>query len=218
MEHVGEDAALYALGALDEEERTGVERHADACVACAKLLAQACDDVAVMSESEAQLPLPRDLSARMATAFDRGGAVSLVNRPQGRRWPAAFAAVAAILVLALAPAGYLWQQNLSLHETMLAQSAAMTRIATSPHRVATFASNPDARVMYGRDGSWYCIIVRGASAPIQVAWKHGAEMTMLGTAMPHGDTAMLYLPKSHRMDQLALIEESRVVGQAQLLF
>ncbi len=217
-EHISEDAALYALGALNEDERAAIERHADRCAPCAKILAQACDDVAAICASGTAVAAPRDLDARMATAFERGGAVSLVNRPSVRRAPAALAAAVALVIVALGPSAYLLQQNRAMNETMLAQSAAMARIAASPHRVATFASNMDARVMYGRDGSWYCIIVHGAGAPVQVAWKHDGEMTMLGTAMPHGDVAVLYLPKSHRMDRLALVEQSRVIGQAQLVF
>jgi hypothetical protein len=41
---------------------------------------------------------------------------------------------------------------------------------------------------------------------------------MLGTAMPHGDVALLYLPKSKRMDQLALMDGEQVVASAQLAF
>jgi len=72
--------------------------------------------------------------------------------------------------------------------------------------------------MYAPDGSWYCIIIRGASAPLHVMWPHDGTQTMLGTAMPHGDIALLYLPKSHRMDQLSLMQDGHVVGQAQLVF
>jgi hypothetical protein len=47
---------------------------------------------------------------------------------------------------------------------------------------------------------------------------HDGEQTMLGQAVPHGDVAMLYLPKSHRMDQLALMDGAQVVAQASLRY
>jgi hypothetical protein len=39
---------------------------------------------------------------------------------------------------------------------------------------------------------------------------------MLGNAVPNGNVAMLYLPKSHRMDRLALMDGDRVVAEATL--
>jgi hypothetical protein len=58
--------------------------------------------------------------------------------------------------------------------------------------------------------------VRGASKPLSVAWMHDGQQTMLGSAVPKGNVAMLYLPKSHRMDHLALMDGDRVVGEASL--
>jgi hypothetical protein len=71
-----------------------------------------------------------------------------------------------------------------------------------------------AQVAYAANGSWYVVMVRGTSKPLSVAWVHGGERTMLGDAVPHGDMAMLYLPKSHRMDRLALMDGDRIVAQA----
>ena len=104
-----------------------------------------------------------------------------------------------------------------MHQAMLADADAMARVAANPHRSVAFAGR-DARVMYAPDGSWYVVVIRGVHAPLHVMWPHDGEQTMLGTAVPHGDVALLYLPKSHRMDQLALVEGGRVVGQAQLVF
>ena len=102
---------------------------------------------------------------------------------------------------------------------MLSQSAAMDRLAATAHRTAGFRPPGGAlaaNVMYAPDGSWYVIVVRGASHALQVAWMHDGAQTMLGDAVPHGRVAMLYLPKSHRMEQLALMDGQRIVAQAQL--
>ena len=72
-------------------------------------------------------------------------------------------------------------------------------------------------VMYGNDGSWYCVFAKGAKA-LSVVWKHDGQTTMLGTMVQHGDVALLYLPKSHRMDQLAIMSGDQVVSQVSLAF
>jgi hypothetical protein len=70
--------------------------------------------------------------------------------------------------------------------------------------------------MYAPDGSWYVIVVREASRPLAVIWMHDGQHTMLGSAVPKGNVAMLYLPKSHRMDRLALMDGDRVIAEAAL--
>lgn len=194
--HIGEDAALYALGMLDRDDRGAIDAHVERCDACARLLAQAFDDVAAMAQAQPQLEAP----------------------PRSRRgWHPAFAALAAAIVIALLPSAYFYQENQRMHQAMLADADAMARIASSPHRAVAFEGTT-ASVMYGRDGSWYCVIVRGAKQPIHVTWMHNGEQTMLGTAVPHGDVAVLYLPQSHRMDRLALVADDRMVAQARLVF
>jgi len=194
-DHLGELAALYALGILDPDERQSAEAHLAHCDACRRLLAQAEADVTAMVAAQPQLKPPAPPV----------------------RWNLRALAVAAAIVVALLPSGYLLEENLAMHRTMLADSAAIDRVMSTPHRTAAF-SGTDAHVMYGKDGSWYVIVVRGVAAPLHVMWPHDGTSTMLGTAVPHGDVALLYLPQSHRMQQLALEVNGHVVGQAQLVF
>jgi hypothetical protein len=208
--HVGEDAALYALGSLDESARRAVDRHAAGCAACSRLLGEAEDDVARMAEAEPQHAPPAGLlrAFRPAAPTPRTG------------WQGWLAAAAA-LVLALLPSAYFWNQNHAMHEAISARTDAMSRLAGTSVRTATFTTmmgGGSARVMYAPDGSWYVVLVRGASAALNVAWMHDGKRTMLGTAQPYGEVAMLYLPKSHRMSQLALVEGDRVVAEAQLAY
>ncbi len=199
--HVGDDAALYALGALDDAERAAIDAHVATCDACARLLGAAEDDV-----------------ARLVDASPMHGASA---RPKRTPWPRAAAAIAAIFVLGLMPSVYFWQQNRAMHDTMAADTDAMNRLASAPFHTASFgqiAGASNAHVMYAPDGSWYVIVVRGATKALSVAWMHDGKRDMLGTAEPHGDVAMLYLPRSHRMDQLALMDGATVVAEAQLAF
>jgi len=209
-EHVGENAELYALGALDDFTRTAIDRHGAGCLECTRLLGSAEEHVARMAAAEPSRELPAILRQRLR-----------LHAPSARAgWPA-WTALAAALLLATVPSAYFWQQTRVLHEAMSVHADAMDRLAGSSVRSATFTpmtGGATARVMYAPDGSWYVVLVRGASAALDVAWMHDGRRTMLGTARSYGDLAMLYLPKSHRMDQLALVDGPRVVAEAQLAF
>jgi hypothetical protein len=207
--HLGDLAELYALGALDERERRDAERHVYECNECMQRVAEAEGDVALLAASQPQYAVPASLGWRVEDGL----------RPQGvNPW---LAAVAAALVIGLAPAAYFWRQEQTMHVSMAADSQALNRLATTPHRSAAFSPMPEgatANVMYGRDGSWYVVVVAHTSKALAVAWMHGGRQTVLGTAVPHGDVAMLYLPSSHRMDRLALMDGGAVVAEAQLAY
>jgi hypothetical protein len=211
MNHLGDAAALYALGALESQELAAFDEHLEGCDACRRLLAQAQADVAAMVAAQEQLEAPDALRERIARSL------ASASGPQGSARAGIWAALAAAVVIAFLPAFYMHGQNVAMQQALATDAQAMIRVATSPHRTASFAGT-DARVMYGPDGSWYCIVVRGASAPLHVVWPHDGRQTMLGTAVPHGSVALLYLPQSHRMDELSLMVGDRVVGQAQLVF
>ena len=127
-------------------------------------------------------------------------------------------AIAAAFLVGLLPTSYFAVENRALHVAMTSQSEAMGRLAAA-HRSADFrpmTGGPPAQVMYAPDGSWYVVVVRDVSKSLSVAWMHDGAQTMLGHAVPHGSVAMLYLPKSHRMDRLALMDGDRVVALATL--
>lgn len=220
-EEVGEYAALYALGALDERLQAEVDEHIAACTPCAQAIGRAEQDVTLMAAAQVQYDAPAALAERLRRTMIRDDIPSIA--PRARRpspWPL-ITAIAAAFVIGIVPSAYLWQQNRSMHATMLADSAAMGLLASRPHRMTRFAGmsgQSQAQVMYAPDGSWYVVLVRDVSKTLQVAWMHDGEKTMLGDAVPHGEVAMLYLPKSHRMDQLALMDGDQTVAVAQLTY
>jgi hypothetical protein len=209
--HFGERAALYALGTLDDAESAALEAHLRVCAACAKLVGEAERDVDTIASLQTRRRAPNELNKRIERLLEPAPARRLA-------WPS-FAAVAAAFLIGVLPSAYLWERNRAMQEAVLAQSAAMDRLGASAHRTASFRPSSGAlaaNVMYPRDGSWYVIVVRGAAHALQVAWMHDGQQTMLGNAVPHGRFAMLYLPKSHRMEQLALMDGPRIVAEAQL--
>jgi hypothetical protein len=214
--HVGENAALYALGALDDAERARVDAHARHCPSCARLLGEAESEVAAIVAAEGHIEAPPDLQARIERSLR--GVTALAPRRERALWPLAMAAA---LLVGFLPSMVFWQQERAMRETVALQNAAIGRVTAGDHRTAAFRSS-DAReiasVAYGADGSWYVVVVPNASKAMHVVWMHGGEQTLLGSAVPHGDVATLYLPKSHRMDTLALMDGSRVVAEAQLTY
>ncbi len=201
--HIGDDAALYALGALDDAERAAVDAHVAGCAACAGLLGEAERDATRLFACEPQHHVAPPARVRVQSTWTR--------------WRATVSAVAAILIVGFLPSLYLWQQNRSMNAAMNAQAAAMHRLASASFRSADF-SGRRARVMYARDGSWYVVIVRDARRALRVVWMHDGNAIDLGAAVPHGNVAMLYLPHSHVMHRLALMEGGRVVAEAQLAY
>lgn len=209
-QHLGDFAELYALGSLEPAERTNVERHASGCSPCAQHLARAERGVALMASLEPQHDAPAPLRARVMRTL-RGQ-----TRAPGRAL-----AIAAAIAVALLPSAYFWQQNASMHVALSTDAQALTQLANAPHRSVNFSPMTNGSmgcVMYGHDGSWYVILVEHASKTLNVAWMHDGRRTLLGTAVPHGEVALLYLPRSHRMDRLALMDGEEVVAEAQLAY
>jgi len=213
-EHLAENATLYALGSLSAWELAAADEHLRACDACRRLLALAQADVSAIEAALPQIEPPAGLGRRLARSLnDTADALRARRLVPATTW----LSVAAAFAIAIAPAGYLAYQNASMHATMAADAQALARIASSPHRVANF-TGLDAEVMYGVDGSWYCIIIRQAQRSAQVFWPHDGTQTMLGTALPRGDIALLYLAKSHRMNSLSIVQGGKTVAQARLNF
>ncbi|HMF29676.1 MAG TPA: zf-HC2 domain-containing protein [Candidatus Cybelea sp.] len=207
-EQIADIAELYALGALDDSERAAVDEHLRGCAACAQLLGNAERDVALIASMEPQRASPGDLQARVERTM---------RTPQQIWMPVM--AIAAAVAIAFLPSLYLWSQTNAVHRAMLTQTAAMERLAGAPHRMTHFRTMPGmppAEIVYAPDGSWYLVLVHGASKTLSVAWMHDGTKTMLGDVVPRGRIAALYLPKSHRMDRIALMDGDRIVAEATL--
>ena len=189
-----------------------------------QLLGSAESDVAAMADAQPARSAPPDLARRIDRSLGRGEIIAIHSPHAPRRsvWRAALAAaVAAALIVGVVPTAYYWQQDAAMRRSMAADGQALQRLASSPHRTIAFdgmGPGAEAHVMYGADGSWYVVLIRGASRALQVVWMHDGRRTTLGTAEPHGDVALLYLPRSHRMDRLALMDGEQVVAEAQLAY
>ncbi|MGZ3528809.1 MAG: hypothetical protein ACXVAO_14070 [Vulcanimicrobiaceae bacterium] len=214
--HIDESAELYALGILDQTEIAALEHHASSCPACAQRLREAEATVTAIGELEPQQRAPRALATRLER--------SLSDRPTraGWNWQALLAGVAAAFILAVAPFGYVLNQNRSMHAVMSNDNRALARLAGGQFNHASFEPRtqgaPPAKVLYARNGSWYYVIVRNPRPDMQVAYKHDGTMEMLGRVAMRGDMGTLYLPVDHKMDELALVERGAVIADAHLAY
>jgi hypothetical protein len=215
MDHIDENAELYAIGSLDDLERVRVERHVVTCAACAARLQQAENAVANLAEALPVQNAPARLRERLRQSI----------RPPARRsafWRSIPAAIAAALVLALIPTWVAVDRGRHASVAMRQDEQALAMLASAPFHHAQFMSPEkrpmNAKVLYGMHGDWYYVVVMHPKANMQVAYVHGGRMEMLGAVAMHGQSGTLYLPVNHKMDELALLEGNKVVADAHLIY
>jgi anti-sigma-K factor RskA len=111
----GEDAAAYALGALEPDEAQAFRAHLADCVACQKEVAEFEQITGALPESTPQLQVPKDLRRRVMHEVRATPKAQAAPRKAPARswrpalaWGGAFAAavvVAVVLVVALSSGG-----------------------------------------------------------------------------------------------------------------
>ncbi len=113
-EQFAEDLALYALGCLEGDERTALEKHLDECASCSRELDQLRGDTALLALTASGPRPPARAQTRLMDA--------IAKEPRGQRarprpqWWAAFgwaAAAAMIVVVAV-----VWNQNTRLKSSV----------------------------------------------------------------------------------------------------
>ncbi len=216
MDHIDENAELYALGSLDDLERVRVERHVAQCAQCAARVHEAENAVAGLAEALPSHAAPIGLHARLQRSI---GSNATRRAPLWRSVPAA---IAAALILALIPTWVAVDRSRHAAVAMHQDERALATLANSPFRRAQFMSPQNrpmpAKVLYGMHGDWYYVVVMHPKPDMQVAYVHDGQMEMLGPVAMHGESGTLYLPVNHKMDELALLEGNKVVANAHLAY
>jgi anti-sigma-K factor RskA len=159
-EQFGEDLALYALGALEGEERKNLEQHLATCAACKLELEQLRADGALLALSISGPKPPQRARQRLldavakeaVTASRATGAretgrarkvVPVVPRHSWRGW-LGWAATAAVVVWSAS----LWKENVALKQTLASasqQAAQSTRELEDLRRIAAPILEPEAQ-------------------------------------------------------------------------
>ena len=167
-EQFAEDLALYALGALQGEERVSLEKHLDGCASCHRELEQLRGDMALMALSTAGPVPPRRARQRLIEAVAREPRRSATPATRGWwtlvPWVAAAALAAGLVALGLQNsdlqrriAGLQDQSAQQLAELQRAREVVSTLTATDAMRVTLVAAKtppqPQGKAIYVRDRS-----------------------------------------------------------------
>jgi anti-sigma-K factor RskA len=117
-----EDFDLYALGALEGEEKQALEVHVAECAACAEKLAEARGRVSLLALAAKPMAPPSSVKAKLMQQVREENQPARARAEAKReertgglfgRWTLAWVGAAAVLALAT---GFLWYQNMKLDE------------------------------------------------------------------------------------------------------
>lgn len=205
-EHIGELAELYALGVLDDAERTQVEAQAQTCAECAKRLGEA---EMLIAGTVAEREPPAELDARMREAF-------APRRAFAPRWGAL---VAAAFILGLLP-GLIFatlerrQPSGFENDRDKAISALVNSHFVHAQFTALTPDAPKAKVIYGRGKTWRFFVAETNRA-YTVESQDGGKTQKLGTLHVSGNAAELYVPDANARS-FVLTDGARVVAKVKL--
>jgi hypothetical protein len=206
-EHLGDEAELFALGALADAERAVVARHVGLCAACRERVAEA---ELVMASLAAAVPAaePSASLGRRLRASARGG------RPRN----VAVLAFAATVALAFVGLG---SQTLLLSNREAAEDRALATIVDSHFNhvsaVARGNGGVTAKVLYARDGAWIFVIARTReSGTLHAFARTPAADVDLGALATSGETASLLVRPASRIGTVAIKRGDTEVATAVL--
>jgi hypothetical protein len=189
VNHLDDDAELYALGLTDRERGAEIEAHLAACDACRARVVAA--ESAAASLAAALPPMP-------------------AAAPRRAWWTTA--ATAAAVVFAATTA--LEASTAHTASTQLARTdAALGAIASSHfgHTTLTSEANVVAKALYARDGSWIYVVANDAPRGAHVVVRSGAASRDLG-ALDAGAPATLFARAPGRSDEISVVAGDRTVA------
>ena len=225
-QHLGELAELYALGALEPQERAQVEVHIANCANCARALGAAEVTVAALDEAFVpQLDPPDRLGARIAASAQ--AVVSLapgrvVSRRAALAWPSFYATAAALLLAAGIGSGALVEHSAEVRQ-VAHDSAVLATIASAHFNHVSLServpSAPVSKVLYARDGAWFYLVIDSPTCDCRVVARSAAGQRDLGEPEVRGRTATLFVRDFPRPTSLELVDASgRVIAGATLSY
>lgn len=195
--HLGEDAELFALGVLDDAERSRVEAHAAACSECARRLGEA--EAVVAELLSYQVP-------------------EKVTRLPVRARPAGRLAMAAALAVAIGVTVASLFQTQHLAARINADDAVLATIATSHFNHTQFAkisrTAPTAKLLNARHGEWLYVIIDAPANGLHVVAERGGTTVDLGPAQVHGRTSTLFVRDPGKLARVELERDGTVIERA----
>ncbi len=175
MNHLEDDAELYALGLIGPEREPEIEAHLAECGACR--------DRVIAAEAAA---------AALSSTIPAAPALASVT-PLRRRWTAGLAAAAAVALAATAAFEGSAAHTASLR--LAATNTALLAMAGSHfEHVSLTTATPGtvAKAIYARDGAWYYVVVSSAPPNAHVRVTSNGSARDVGTLTP-GTPATLFV-------------------------
>jgi len=207
MNHLDDDAELYALGLTERERDAEIETHIADCEPCRARVAAAEDAAASLAATLPAAPADAERSAGVPV---RAAAV--------RRawWPSLAAAAAVVFGVTAAAEGFVAQ---SASAQLARTDVALTAIASSHFGHTTLASDPGivAKAIYARDGAWCYVVATGAPRGAHVIVHRGAAARDLG-ALDAGAPATLFVRDPGRPDSIEVVADGRAVAHGKPAF
>jgi hypothetical protein len=189
VNHLDDDAELYALGLTDRERDAEIEAHLAACGTCRARVVAA--ESAAASLAAALPPMP-------------------AAAPRRAWWTTAATAAAVVFAATAAFEGTTAREaSMQLART----DAALGAIASSHfgHTTLTSEANVVAKVLYARDGSWMYVVAENAPRGAHVVLRSGAASRDLG-ALDAGAPATLFVRAPGRAAEISVLAGDRVVA------
>jgi hypothetical protein len=189
MNHLDDDAELYALGLTERARSAEIEAHIAECADC---------------------------RARVIAAEAAGEALAATlppvpAAPARRTWWPALATAAAVVFAATA--GVQGAASYAARAELARTDVALTAIASSHfgHTTLTSESGVVAKAIYARDGAWCYIVATGAPSGAHVLIRHGAAARDAG-ALGAGSAATLFVRAPGRADEVSIVAGDRVIA------
>jgi hypothetical protein len=190
MNHIDQEAELYALGMLEDDERARVDEHLITCVPCTVLVGKAEAAVAALIDSSQE------------------------RRPLRRKawWPIAVAAAFAIVSAGL------FGQNVIMRDALGSDGAMLATMVNSHFDHTQFqapgGAEIPAKAIYERHGKWFEILAVGTPAwHVVFVRPDGTRDPAAAEFARRGSASIVFVAQSAPVRSIDLEDASgRVVG------
>ena len=190
LEHLNDDAELYALGLTERDRDAEIEAHLAECAACRERVVAA--EAAAASLAAALPPVPAAAPRRASW------------------WPGLATAAAVLFAFTTAYEG---SAAHAASAQMQRTDVALTALASSHFGHTTLTSEPGviAKAIYARDGAWCYVVASGAPRGAHVMMRRGATARDMGALDP-GAPATLFVKNPGKGDEIGIVAGDRVVA------
>ncbi|HEV2643877.1 MAG TPA: hypothetical protein VGT98_14270 [Candidatus Elarobacter sp.] len=211
MDHIGENAELYALGVLSEHERRRTDDHVRQCIPCTELLGNAERIVADIEGAMPQRDPPRRLEERILRS-----ARAVEIRRQKR--PVQFRPALAALVLLGILSSLLGFRSLQVDGQLRKTEAIVVALSSGEfgqlYLRAGGTTGPIAKAICEKDGKWIYLVVAKTSPDLALYGERNGHREMLGRPVNEGESATLFVDRPGKFSALALVANGRGVAEA----